>query len=322
MDEKFLRYFLGELDPQEIHELIAKLEVDENLKKKFLHQQNLFATSQLITLKQDKQEGTASYWHFIQKISKTKHRILIKKTLQYAAVSAILIASTFFTTLYFSNRSGSLNLTTLHVPTGQRAQLTLEDGTTIWVNAQSTLRYPSKFSKKTRKVEIIGEAYFDVAKDKHRPFIVTTNQMEMKVIGTEFNIHSYPESGYIQTDLIKGALKVYKTNNEQNGIILKPNERLTLKNDKMYVNTISNNDNLLWVEGIYAFENEKLIDILEKLQLYYDVKIIVQNSGIADMKYTGKFRQRDGIEEILRIIQKVKPFEIKKNTEKNELTLY
>ena len=89
----------------------------------------------------------------------------------------------------------------------------------------------------------------------------------------------------------------------------------------MTLSKTANSDYFLWTDGIYTFENERLLDIINKLQLYYDVKIIVEDPEIFDVKYTGKFRQRDGIDEILRIIQKIRKFEIKKDTDKNIITL-
>ena len=209
----------------------------------------------------------------------------------------------------------------LHVPAGQRAQITLQDGTEVWVNAQSTLLYPSHFSKKNRKVEITGEAFFNVAREKNRPFIVSTQHIDMEVLGTQFNVYSYPGAGYIRTDLVEGSVRVYQADDEKSNIILKPNEQVTIRGKDMTVSEIFNPDHLLWKEGIYSFDNEPLIDIIEKLQLYYDVKIVIEDTDICEIRYTGKFRQRDGIDEILRIMQRIQPFKITKDKENNIITL-
>jgi ferric-dicitrate binding protein FerR (iron transport regulator) len=102
---------------------------------------------------------------------------------------------------------------------------------------------------------------------------------------------------------------------------LKPNEQVIVKGENMFVGEIQDSDSFLWKEGIYAFENERLLDIIEKLQLYYDVTIIVKDPKIFNVRYTGKFRQRDGIDEILKIIQKIQKFNIEKNCETNSITL-
>jgi ferric-dicitrate binding protein FerR (iron transport regulator) len=170
-------------------------------------------------------------------------------------------------------------------------------------------------------VEIIGEAFFDVKEDAKRPFIVSTQYIDMQVLGTQFNVYSYPETGYIQTDLVEGSLMVYGKQTPQASVTLKSNEQVTVKDGKMFVGEIDNPDYFLWKEGIYTFENERLLDIIEKLQLYYDVKIIVKDPEIFNVPYTGKFRQRDGIDEILRIIQKIQRFNIQKDIEGNIITL-
>lgn len=127
--------------------------------------------------------------------------------------------------------------------------------------------------------------------------------------------------GCVKTDLIEGSLKVYPKGGEQDAITLKPNEQLTINEDGMHLSQSVFPDYFLWKDGIYSFEDERLLDILEKLQLYYDLKIIVEDPEIFETRYTGKFRQRDGIEGILRIIQKIKKFNIKKDPEKNTITL-
>jgi ferric-dicitrate binding protein FerR (iron transport regulator) len=170
-------------------------------------------------------------------------------------------------------------------------------------------------------VTVSGEAYFDVAENSRKPFIVSTQNMEMKVLGTQFNVYSYPGAGCIKTDLIEGSLMVYSKESPNTSVTLKPDEQIVVKNGKMSLRKIQNSDYFLWKDGIYTFENERLLDIIEKLQLYYDVKIVVKDPEIFNVRYTGKFRQRDGIDEILRIIQKIQRFNVQKDTENNVITI-
>lgn len=321
MDEQLLRYFSGELTVEERLELIHRVENDAQLKAEFIRLQNLSGVSQLTSHPTDRKEGHRHFETLTARIKRNSRRKLFANMAKYAAIALILIASTVWATLHFSDIFAEPTMNTLHVPAGQRAQITLQDGTEVWLNAQSTLKYPSHFSKKHREVEIIGEAFFDVAKDKKRPFIVSTQHIDMEVLGTQFNVYSYPGAGYIQTELIEGSLMVYRTDNKNSGIILKPDEQVVIKGNNMNVSEISNPEHLLWKNGIYSFNNERLIVILEKLQLYYDVKIVVEDPEIFDVRYTGKFRQRDGIDEILRIIQKIQPFKIERDRDNNIITL-
>lgn len=321
MHEKLLKYFSGELSKSEISSLLKEIQTDDNLKKEFVRMQNIHALSQVTTMSIDEEEGRSGYHAFKERLSKKKQRYVIRTLAQYAAVAIVFITSTFLITQYLHNAPQSEELNSLYVPSGQRAKLTLEDGSTVWLNANSTLKYPSHFAKKRRHVEIEGEAFFDIAQNKKAPFTVATKDIEMKVLGTQFNVHSYPETDFVKTDLIEGSVKVYKKSSENQGLTLKPNEQVTVSGNKMTLSKTANRDYFLWTDGIYTFENERLLDIINKLQLYYDVKIIVEDPEIFDVKYTGKFRQRDGIDEILRIIQKIRKFEIKKDTDKNIITL-
>ena len=316
-----MRYFTGELTGEERLELIQRIENDSRLKAEFIRLQNLNAVAQLSSQPRDREEGAGQYKIFASRIRRNSRRRLFANTVKYAALGLILIASTVWATLYLSGSLAEPAMNTLHVPAGQRAQITLQDGTEVWLNAQSTLTYPAHFSRRNRKVEINGEAFFDVAKDKTRPFIVSTQHIDMKVLGTQFNVYSYRGAGYIQTALVEGSVEIYTVGDRQNSVVLKPNEQVTVRGDKMAVTTISNAEHLLWKEGIYCFQNEQLIDIIDKLQLYYDVKIVVKDPDIFHIRYTGKFRQRDGIDEILRILQKIQSFKIEKDKENNIITL-
>ena len=322
MNNTLLKYFTGELSASERYKFLQEVDNDEILKKEFIRYQNIYSVSQLSSQADDKAEGKKSFEMFFQSLSRSYRREKIRNFMKYAALIIVVISSTIFGTLYLSNNFEEESYNTLYVPPGQRAQLTLQDGTEVWLNAQSTLKYPSKFTKKQRKVEVLGEAYFDVAKNSKRPFIVSTPHVNLEVLGTQFNIYSYSEVNNVETTLIEGSLKVIDNLDKNNSVILKPNQQVSYENGKLSVSPILNSEHILWREGIYSFDNEKLIDIIEKLELYYDVKIIVEDPEIFNINYTGKFRQRDGIDEILRILQIIQPFKIKKDRDKNQITLY
>lgn len=322
MDKNLLKYFTGELSSSESKKFLQEVDSDESLKEDFIRYQNIYSVSQLSSQADDKAEGKESFGKFISSLNRSYRRDKIRSFMKYAAVVVAVVSSTILATLYLSDRLEEESYNTLYVPAGQRAQLTLQDGTEVWLNAQSTLKYPSKFSKKQRKVEVMGEAFFDVVTDSKRPFIVGTPQVNLEVLGTQFNIYSYSETNFTETALVEGSLKVTDNMNENNSVVLKPNEQVCFENGKLSVSPILNAEHLLWREGIYSFNNEKLIDIIEKLELYYDVDIIVEDPEIFNVKYTGKFRQRDGIDEILRILQIIQPFKIEKDRDNNSITLY
>lgn len=321
MYHKIQQYFLGKLNASQRSELLNQLETDASLKKEFIRFQNVHAVSMLSTQTTDKKNGEQHFEQFLRMMRLRQREKTYIALAKYAAAVVIAVISTLFIHSFFSNKDQTTAKNTLYVPAGQRAKLTLEDGTTVWLNAQSTLTYPAHFSDKKREVTLTGEAFFDVAKDPKKPFFVSAQQVEMKVLGTQFNVYNYPDAGYIRTDLLEGSVLIRNTKGSKGNVILHPNEQITVRDGKMTLGNIKNADYFLWKKGIYSFSNEKLLDIIEKLQLYYDVTIIVKDPEIFNVKYTGKFRQRDGIDEILRIIQKIYPFKIQKDTENNIITL-
>lgn len=321
MDELLQKYILGELTPAEQEELLHKVDTDASFREQLYEYQNLNALIKLSDYPGDENEGRKDYAVFRGHIRK---RNFIKRALRvarYAAVAAVLIISTWWITYANFQKTFDITTNTLYVPTGQRACLTLQDGTTVWLNARSTLIYPSHFFGDKREVTVIGEAFFDVAKDHKKPFIVSAKGMEVEVTGTRFNVSCYPESDFMETSLIEGAVQVKAPAVSTTAVTLKPNQRLLVANGKMKVEPIDHHSYFLWTEGIYSFEDESFYDIVRKLELYYDVKIIIQDPSILNFTYTGKFRQRDGIDEILRIIQKIQKFKVSKNEDRSVITL-
>lgn len=323
MEEILSKYFSGELNRSEESELFRQMENDETLRDEYIRLQNIYALTQLLKHPLQEADGVKGFNSFTHRLKVRKRQKIFVSLLQYAAISLLLIASTFFLTralIFQSNATAEMN--TLYVPAGQRAQLTLHDGTQVWLNAQSTLTYPARFSRNRREVSVVGEAYFDVVENREKPFIVTTQQLTMEVLGTEFNVFSYPDAGYTQTALVEGSLKVSETGKKSQPVLLSPNQQVTYSDNKIRLEKLSNPEYLLWRDGIYAFENERLIDIIEKLELYYDITIKVEDPEIFNVRYTGKFRQRDGIDEILHILQKIQSFSIERDRERNLIRLH
>jgi transmembrane sensor len=322
MEEILLKYLLGELEETEQKNLLRQIADNEELREAYIRMQNMYALSFLTTDFSQEMEGKKGYHDFTQRLHTKKQKKLICSIIQYAAIFLLITTSTFFVTrALFTQANDEQELNTLYVPAGQRAQLTLHDGTQVWLNSQSTLIYPSKFSKNKREVSLEGEAYFNVAEDRKKPFVVSTQQLTMEVLGTEFNVDNYKKNGYTRIALVNGSIKVRETSKKGQSILLSPNQQITFSNNLMRHEKLSDPEHLLWRDGIYAFNNARLIQIIEKLELYYDTQIEIEDPEIFNTRYTGKFRQRDGIDEILHILQKTQSFNILKDREKNIITL-
>lgn len=320
MEEQIKKYFEGELNTTEKLKFLKQVNSDLELKKRFIEYKNTYALFALSDCADNKKENKRAYMHFLQTTRKQKLYRIVLRTIGYAAAILLLVISTYMVTMnHVYSTMASTN--TMYVPAGQRVKLTLQDGTSVWLNARTTLTYPIVFAGNERRVEIDGEAFFEVTKNTEKPFIVSSRGVDMKVLGTKFNVYSYHEEECIETSLLEGSLHVYFSNTKSNGVILKPNEQVIIKGNRMNVNKITHPDYFLWKDGIYSFDNELLIDILKKLELYYNIKIIVEDPSIFRWAYTGKFRQQDGIDEILHVINKIHKFSIKKDKENNTITL-
>ncbi|MCD7977267.1 MAG: FecR domain-containing protein [Tannerellaceae bacterium] len=321
MDERISKYFQHELSEKERIELLKETLKDDKLKHEISTYQNLLA---LFTLTKDninRETGQQSYQGFIRNQRKKKTRQWIRMSLGYAAVICLLVGITWLIAQRtLIPETPLVAQQELFVPAGQRARVTLPDGSIVWLNAGSTLSYPSLFGKE-RKIFLEGEAYFDVAQNPDQPFIVMTEHIHIKALGTQFNVHSYPQSESMHSTLVSGAIKVYKPEAETEGKILSPNQQLFYeKGDFRFVQT-ADKDQLLWKDGIYSFKKETLEEIIKKLELYYDVKIHVTHPDIFQYIYTGKFRQQDGVMEILRLIQKIHPYKLSTDEETKEIIL-
>jgi len=320
MEERIHRYFQQALSKDESLRLLQEVKADPYWNDRFREIKNHYALSVLASLPEDLTEGKISYDRFTHKHKRAATYRLVKRIAAYAAVIAFLVGFTHWWTLRQVGVQDT-EMLSLHVPAGQRLQLTLQDGTSVWLNARTTITYPSRFTQEERKVFIDGEALFDVVKDTKRPFLVSSRGIEMKVLGTRFNLYSYSNTDHIRTSLLEGSLMVYRERQESEYIILKPNEEVMIDNNQMELETIKDPAYFLWTEGVYSFHEEPLINILRKLELYYDVKIEVKDPSIYTWEYTGKFRQKDGIDEILRIIRKIHKFNIEKDEENNKYIL-
>lgn len=211
----------------------------------------------------------------------------------------------------------------VEVPVEQRKKLVLSDGSVVWLNSKSKLTYPAQFNGKTREVELEGEALFDVAHDAKKPFIVITPQYRVNVLGTVFNVKSYPENSVFETTLISGSVRVQETRSASVIAVLKPNEKFSY--DKVALaTTVTRVDAPVyssWTGGVYQFDHVTLGEVLNDLENYKDVTIIIGDSSLLDIRYTGKFRQSESIEQIMDVLKTDIPFTYQYNPESKKLTL-
>ncbi len=210
---------------------------------------------------------------------------------------------------------GSTNQLILSTPVGGTYQLTLSDGTQVWLNAGTTLRYPSLFAKNERLVEIEGEAYFSVSKDKNRPFRVLSRGQKVEVLGTEFNVSAYDNDNSVMTTLVSGAIRLNANGKE---LTLAPGDQSeywgsdNLKKQKVDIQPF-----IAWKKGEFYFENTPLTDMLKQLSRWYDVEVIYERK-VPNERFSGAMSRNVTLQTVLSLL---KISEINYRLEKNKLII-
>lgn len=203
------------------------------------------------------------------------------------------------------NQERILSINTLKIPRGGEFRLKLSDGTTVYLNSASELKYPVCFDEKERKVYLSGEAYFEVTKDLERPFYVVTDEIQIRVYGTEFNVNIH-NSQQVRTVLINGRVGI-KKRGESEEIIMKPGELASFdrEKDSIEIKPVDVKQYVAWKDGYFAFENESLEQILYTLSLWYDVDVFFQSESAKQLVFTGYMKRYSDISEILDAITDV-----------------
>lgn len=308
------KYIAGDATQQEKEEVARWLDADKENMKEFLAQRKLYN----ISIWQQESIPLPK----VNLPSQNKRHRFRSVMIGLSKIAAIFILA--FTLLYsITTNDGKPEpaiMQTIFVPPGQRAELTLTDGTKVWLNAKTTFTFPNKFTAGSRQVILDGEGYFDVTKDTEKPFTVKTEQYDIKVLGTEFNVTAYSGSPYFETALIKGAVEVSSPASNSK-IDLQPNTRTYAENGLLKKGAIEHQSYFLWKEGLICFFDEPVGKMIDKLELYYDIKIDVRNKELLKNRYSGKFRTKDGVEHVLKVLQLSNKFTYTKDNDLNLITI-
>ena len=237
------------------------------------------------------------------------------------------------TTIYYRSESNpgsnteeieELVYNELYVPYGKKLKITLSDGTLVHLNAGSSLKYPVKFIKGVnRDVFLNGEAYFDVAKNKNQPFIVNLNDLNVQVLGTQFNVNSYNEDASVNTVLVEGSVALYKNNesyNKAKALKLTPGNLAYWDKDKqqLRVNEVDTDEYTAWTEGILLFKIRPFSEIIKVLERHYDVTIINNYDHLNNIRFFARF-DIETIDQVLEAFQTSEPFSY--NIQENNITI-
>ena len=178
------------------------------------------------------------------------------------------------------------------VPAGERFLVQLSDGTKVWINSESALRYPAYFGKHMREVEARGNVYFEVAKDSARPFVVVSRELTTEVLGTRFEVNTYGDRDEVSATLVEGSVRV---NVGSRFVVIKPNQQFMFntKSGTIEVNEVDAARKVMWKDGILVIDNEAFRDVVWKLERWYGVSIVNETGLVFTQSFSGEFDRED-----------------------------
>jgi transmembrane sensor len=186
---------------------------------------------------------------------------------------------------------------TMETPRGGIYQVYLPDGTRVWLNSASSLKYPVVFTGNERKVELKGEAYFEVSHNKEMPFIVMSNNQRIEVLGTHFNVSAYADEAITKTTLLQGSIKVTATMSGASKIIV-PGQQAVMRMTGIQLHNVDTDNAIAWKTGLFRFDNESLNTIMKKISRWYDVEIVYQDN-VSRMRFGGSVSRFTDIQKVL-----------------------
>src|SRR5665647_1100001 len=195
------------------------------------------------------------------------------------------------------------------IPYGNQSRIVLSDSTVVWLNAGSRLVYPTLFKNKTREVLLFGEAFFEVAKNPEKPFIVKTSDLEIRVLGTQFNVSAYEEDDLVQTVLKEGSVDIRRQGTLffEHDLVLKPNQMASYNkttNDTK-VNAVDPDYYTLWTKGLISFDDIDLNRVVKKVERFYNISIGFSDPEKKIMRISGKLDLKQGRKEVIEYLEKV-----------------
>ena len=264
-------------------------------------------------------------WAKVEKGIKTYHLQGMMMVMKYAAI--IVVA-------FIAGNLLKLNVTKINetryseitVPFGQMSQLTLSDGTKIWLNSGTTLRYPEQFAENSRSVTINGEAYFSVAKIPSKPFTVNTSDMKVEILGTSFNLTAYKEDAATSVTLVEGKVAVQNVDGKTMALLTPGQMATKTKNEtNLNIQNVETTFYSAWIEGKIFFDDEPLDQIAVKLERWFNVEIAFSNEQLKSLRFTGTILRNKPVDQIMQALELLSPIRFKhqiNTTGKDKITIY
>ncbi len=314
MQELAFAYFAGKISKADEKKLFEFIQKEEQNYQQFKDWERAWMLSEKEDLR------TAREWESLQCRIRTHEAVnpMISKSgsdlwrwaVAIAAMFVLIAGGTWvvLNTTTFMNKAQYI---VFEAPYGEKSKMTFPDGTVVWLNAGSSLKYSNKYNTDDRVVELEGEGYFEVAKKKKIPFVVHTRGYDVVVKGTKFNVTAYPEDSNITTTLMEGAVELLK---EKQHIAMKPGESVTLNvvSGKFTLTKVNSDVSKAWSENRIEYDNISLRELAAKLSRQYDVKIHLLTEEVGDKRFSISLRNQETIGEVMSALKEIIPIQVER----------
>jgi transmembrane sensor len=350
INELIVKYLDHEISGEELNILLQWIKDDSQNFRYFIEMQDIWNSSE--TIDSGESTGEKALLRFRNKYPENANYFLrskkfIRLSIQIAA-TLLLAVLLNYSWQWLTGRkeiksSADKGYAQVYIPKGQKGQITLKDGTRVWLNSNSILRYPSGFGNGSRKITLDGEAYLEVSKDPAHPFFVETSTVTLRVLGTSFNVKCYSRENTVETTLIEGSLEILAGNSwikQLKKVTLKPNEKAVFHklNNQISVNeldiprqkvkslnrriekspiSITQVESIIsWKDNHLIFRDESFEEIAKKMESWYGVEIRIEDEKLKTYRFTGKFIYNETIDQVMEVISRTTPLQytLNKNT--------
>ncbi len=309
------KYLAGQCSEEELIEVNAWIsESDENARQLF-RMEEIYHLGKFPYYADEQRIAHAEkrLYKQLEQEAKKKNKVLyMGRLMQYAAILIVALLMGGGIGYWFFQQAEEHQMLVAVANDGIVKEVVLPDGTKVWLNNASTLKYPREFSEKERNVYLDGEAYFEVTKNRHKPFTVESDAMRVRVLGTTFNFKCDKRSRIAEATLIEGEIEV-RGNKDEGQIILAPGQRAELNRNsgRLTVKQVDAKLDAVWHDNLIPFNKANIFTIAKSLERFYDVKIILSPDIRSDKTYSGVLKKKSTIESVLQSLQNSIPIEYK-----------
>ena len=301
------KYLTGQCSEEELVEVNAWMKESEENARQLFRMEEIYHLGKFNQYA-DRQQMARAEKQLYKKLDEEKRKqnkiLRMHRWMKYAAMIAVILVIGGGSGYWLYQNGNNQHMMVAVANEGIVKEIILPDGTKVWLNNSATLMYPLEFSEKARNVYLDGEAYFEVTKNRHKPFTVQSDAMRVRVLGTTFNFKCDKNYRIAEVTLIEGEIEV-KGNKEEGQIILAPGQRAELNknNGRLTVKQVDAKMDAVWHDNLIPFQKADIFTISKALERFYDIKIILSPDMRADKTYSGVLKKKSTIESVLKSLQ-------------------